>query len=1162
MAQNGFDYKALRMNTAPAANNPPFSMLQRPTNLRKPFAFVQTQSRHNTENSSIPPTQIPSSSRRQVDAPRMKQEPKNDHNSIIPKSIPPSNRSEPKIQSHSNNHKLRTFAMMTPAYDEHASHQPLGPPQYSSSPKLSAFEGRTESRGFSSQEPPYPPSVPKSRSPSLQYDPEFDVEDADLSQLMNKRLRDAKIYKSQLAEQCLATSALESRLAEQTASNNASELSLKRHISELEARDMLRQEKAEEQVRDAKAATDAVEKKLEEATTRITEIRAAAKKRLDQLGSNYTALEAFMDTLKSEYVASQDVVKRMSEELLELRQRALNGAKAIEDAESSRRGAETRALIEELQSDRTSAHQVIDMLRDKLHLLSAQIVEARERITELETLREERMEGLQAKVEEFYDRLLQVSRSMEEKETQLGAFREEKFAWEWELKDKCARISSLQGLQVDVVTLQEEKMALECQVKEKSSCISALQGLQTELVAVEKQKSVLECEIREHRAKIVAAEALQNETVTELAQSQDLLREQDAQLAELRVRLESVEARGTQTAARLLQSQDVVRERDARFGELQAQLKSVDADNTQLRASLQASQTTATGLDKEVRAANLREAVLEEKNRALEEKSQERDATISALHSAARTRDEELRQANSQSSLVQDRFDSQTLTLKLTKEQCGDLQERLVLLESSHVERLLLSESSHVAKLESVTSKLNIEIAGLQEKKAALQASLQLVKEQCGDLQERLTFQESSHTERLALSESSHATKFESVTGKLNIEIAVLQEHKASLQASLSQALEDATSQRAAFVGASVDYEKKLANQEESYAKREEAHAKREDSYAKQEESHAKREEVHVKMAEARIKQDEIQAQLLQSEQQRAIFAERDAAEAKRMVEELTQRAESGRATLEDVKKKLRDALARENVGVEDEVVVLRARIEDAEAENERLQHRERILYNRYQAGDLSDAEKSFVNTLMQMSQGAHEQEIVAKEHELRRRENMITSLQTKIDTLESTVARLLNEKGKEDGTNTTSMVNLKLWMSSSPRSAEKKAAIASTSALIRAASPTGAIIVPESPPVTRSSRALKPAVRSTDRSPRTFAAVDEDDEPLTDSDDDMPLSTTLGKRPRTPAVAVKAEETSRPARRARVSAPRKTEPEQDKKMADGGVKSKQRKRR
>lgn len=48
---------------------------------------------------------------------------------------------------------------------------------------------------------------------------------------------------------------------------------------------MLRQEKAEEQVRDAKAATDAVEKKLEEATTRITEIRAAAKKRLDQLGS-------------------------------------------------------------------------------------------------------------------------------------------------------------------------------------------------------------------------------------------------------------------------------------------------------------------------------------------------------------------------------------------------------------------------------------------------------------------------------------------------------------------------------------------------------------------------------------------------------------------------------------------------------------------------------------------------------------------------------------------------------------------------------------------------------------------------------------------------------------------------------------------------------------
>jgi hypothetical protein len=38
------------------------------------------------------------------------------------------------------------------------------------------------------------------------------------------------------------------------------------------------------------------------------------------------------------------------------------------------------------------AHQVIDMLRDKLHLLSAQLVEARERVAELEAIREAKIE--------------------------------------------------------------------------------------------------------------------------------------------------------------------------------------------------------------------------------------------------------------------------------------------------------------------------------------------------------------------------------------------------------------------------------------------------------------------------------------------------------------------------------------------------------------------------------------------------------------------------------------------------------------------------------------------------------------------------------------------------------------------------------------------------
>lgn len=93
------------------------------------------------------------------------------------------------------------------------------------------------------------------------------------------------------------------------------------------------------------------------------------------------------------------------------------------------------------------------------------------------------------------------------------------------------------------------------------------------------------------------------------------------------------------------------------------------------------------------------------------------------------------------------------------------------------------------------------------------------------------------------------------------------------------------------------------------------------------------------------------------------------------------------------------------------------------------------------------------------MSQAMHEQEIVAKDNELRRvnfvfppalfvtqvtstdilffrvsqRDNMVTTLQKKIESLESTLAKCLRQKGKESGMQSKPMVDLNLWMSSSP---------------------------------------------------------------------------------------------------------------------------------
>ncbi|KAJ7141340.1 hypothetical protein C8R44DRAFT_244833 [Mycena epipterygia] len=1096
MDQNGFDFKALRMNTTPteaASSNPPFSMLQRPTNSRKPFAFIQTQSRNNAENHCMPSTsQIPQfsgSSRRPADPSRMKQEPSESHLPMFPNarnhqqqqhSLMPLPRNEVKTQSHSTSHKLRAFAMMAPAHNEQPSQQLFDAPQYSSSPKLSSFKSRPESHNYphssidQSQQRLISPSIPQSRSPSVQFDPGFDAEDADLSQLMTKRMREAKMVKSKLAEERLATAALESRLSAQAAASEASELALQNRISALEAREASRQAQADEELRAAQSKIEEAETKLKDTTTRLNDTRATAKRGLDQLGTNYAALQAFLKDLKSDYNASQDAVKCMSEELSEIRRNAIDGVKGIETSESLSRGAETRALIDELQSDRASAHQVIDMLRDKLHLLSAQVVEARERVAELESIREGKIErieirveeladklvkkeeegvrgladalALEARLEETNDRLLEISKTLEKKEVELRTFRKEKVGWEWELKDKCARIASLQASSADVAALKEENINLEYQVREKCSRISALQTVETELMTLKKEKTTLECEVKENHAKITAFQNLQTDTMS-LKEEKVAL---ECQLKESRCKITAHEDLQRDTSVKLHQLKDQAHQQDIQLLQLRAELKSVENAKEQLQSSLEASQQSAIKFTQEVHALTLREAVLQEKSGELGVQLSKLVAEVGKLKSEALTCVEELKQANTRNSVLQERFDSQTLTLKLAKEQSGDLQERLL------------------------------------------------------------------------VSESSHATKLESTTGKFNVEIAVLREQKAGLQATINQVTEEATTQRAAFVGASVDYENKLSKQEETHAK------------------------------------------LVQAEERRAIAAERDVADAKRLVDDLMQQIESVRAELEDVKKKSREVASRENIGMEGEVVVLRARLEELEGENSRLEHRARMLHKRYKDGDLSDSEKIFVNSLMQMSQSIHEQDIVAKENELRRRENMITSLQTRIDTLESTLARLLKERGKESDPNSKSMVDLSLWMSSSPRSAQKKPgapAAASSSSRIQPQSPT--VFAPDTPPpVKKSSKATKPAdikpppPPTAHRVQKTLAAIDADEDPLTDSDDETPLS-ALGKRSRTPTSA--KTDDARPTRRVRAAASRKVDVEADKKPAE---KSKQRKRR
>ncbi|KAF7339234.1 hypothetical protein MVEN_02001200 [Mycena venus] len=981
----GSDFKPFR-GTAPRGNLP---------SCRGPVP-PSKDSINNADNSSVPSApsgrELPetlSSSQNQARQHDIKQEPK-DHDFFVRWKL---KNPLPNLGFHARKNRN------PPAYSEQVnlSNPPYDGPQYFSAPK--AYFQNPESynnASFSvneSHQPLLSSPVSRSRSPSLHLVQDSDVEDVAVFQSMPKRKSEAKTNNSKLTEQRLAIAALESRLSAQTAASEAAEFTLKSRISTLEAREASCRAKAV----DARSRMEEAEREAQDATTRLNDIRAAAKTGLDEVKNNYAALQSVFRDLKSDYDVSQDAVQCLTSELSELRRMAADAVHGIETSDSVTRSAETRALIDELQRDRDSAHRVIDLLRDKLHLISTQVLEAKERIIELETIREggdstNRNETV--RLRETNERLLSVSKTLNEREVEVRGLREQKNALEWELTEKCAKIVALETLSANIVVLEEQNVALECQVTELKerkialelqakadhSKIATLQTLETELVALRAEKVAVECEAKENHRKIVTLEKLHRDTSAKLEQSKSQVHKYEMQLVQLQAELTSVEAAKEH---------------------FESSLEAAQLSETKLtRTNSELAQETSTltqqvrALTTEVHASTLREAILKEKEAALQQKSDELAVQVSTLKGDASAQKEELRRVNNEFTVLQNLFDSQALTLKLTKEQSGDLQERLL------------------------------------------------------------------------MSESSYATKLECAIGKLNVELAVLREQKASIQATLHQVTEEVATQRAGLLGASADYENKLTKQEEMYTK------------------------------------------LARAEERRAIAAERETAEAKQQVEDLLRRIQSGRAELEDLKRKAQEAASSESMGAEGEVDILRARLEDLQGENSRLQDRAKSLNQRYKDGDLSDSERSFVRFLIRMAQSTHEQDTVAKDTELLRRENMISSLQTKIDTLEKEAA------------------------------AQSRTAAASTSNPIQPSLPI--VLVPDTPPVRKRTNAQKPAGRKSSltahRPEKTFAAIDNS---LTDSEDDMPISKMLGKRSRTP-TSLTVGKPSPPTRRLRSATSRK----------------------
>ncbi|KAE9399133.1 hypothetical protein BT96DRAFT_920349 [Gymnopus androsaceus JB14] len=442
-------------------------------------------------------------------------------------------------------------------------------------------------------------------------------------------------------------------------------------------------------------------------------------------------------------------------------------------------------------------------------------------------------------------------------------------------------------------------------------------------------------------------------------------------------------------------------------------------------------------------------------------------------------------------------------------------------------------------KLESNADAHMSELSTLRERVAVLQDQLSefaRLKEERSSLQSALSVQKSEnavlHSEKARLQKSvdkhtSDATEIARRIEKNRVELVEVQEQRSKLRTKVEKLNEDLKAQTQAMSKASEEYRERLARQEEASER------------------------------------------LLNAEMKRAETAEQGLSE---LTKELTKRFAS-------MELKLESATVASNLSGREDAEV-EGRIGHLEADNARLRERERNLERRYREGDLNDEEKEFVNSLIRFSQDMHEKEMVEKENDLRRRDNMVTTLQQKIEKLESTLAKCLKGKGKGTVANAApdpkakSMLDLNMWMSSSPvglmnvdhkQTTSTAAATATTTIVPAPPSASASRLAPPSSPVLRQQQQQQQQQQSKSPKTPTFAKLEED---ISDFEEDIP-SVKLGKRSRPVSPPIKSTQdadTSHPAtRRSKIVTKKGTENQEKAKAQEktaGNTKVKPRKRR
>ncbi|KAF9495152.1 hypothetical protein BDN71DRAFT_905797 [Pleurotus eryngii] len=687
---------------------------------------------------------------------------------------------------------------------------------------------------------------------------------------------------------------------------------------------------------------------LQTARSKLDALKGLTKKVVEESNQRFSDLQTVFQDLKRKYDAMHGTLQTVTHEVKDVRKAAGNGLKAVQplldgDAMSAK-NQDTKALIAELQHDRDNSRQVNEILRGKLHILSAQLADAQERVK---------------------------------------AFEAKQIAEEGQMNLWTRQLSEAGERNVSLVS------KLDAREHETMHALADAARLEEKLTSAEERCQTLTRSLEQKCIQMVELESVKEENITlslNLEESNRNMSALNASHQEASSRLSTLEQRNqdfqTQMSVLTIEVNALRMQRDTLSSEKTKYLADLDMSATRLRALEMQLNTTQSelehsNLEMKLMASAKDEAAkistsITERCRVLEREKGDLEAKDRFLEGQIKT--------------IQATFDAANVELiqaQIREQLSSQAARRVEPLESS-----LETANTSLRKVELALSSYESKFSALEDRFNSQAVALRASQDQCIHLQDRLTTAEVMNTTKVSLSASEWRT-----------EAVALKEHCEARENQVNKALEDIKRQQDTMAVAnaeikqqpSVDLERQLAQQEVLYSKLIDAHEQR---------SKASEREIVAIRHECNEKDAKIQSLTSELANARAAAATPSAAP------------------------ELEAQLRKQQM-----------RIEELEGIVTDLSRRSSTLFQRYQGGALDDSEKCFVDLLLQQARSVHEDDLVSKGNELRRRENTIQSLQTKVAVLESTLARRLQSKDPEvrDTDTGDSIINIKTWVLSSP---------------------------------------------------------------------------------------------------------------------------------